>query len=80
MRAPKKFLTWVREQNENILDELPVEPKFKGRKITKFLLNEASKDLIESILDVRLYYGPKDSSSLPLSLEFASKLALHYLF
>jgi hypothetical protein len=80
MRAPKKFLTWVREQNANILDELPVVPKFKGRKITKFLLNEASKDLIESILDVRLYYGLRILPLSPLSLEFASKLALHYLF
>lgn len=55
IRAPKHYVDWLREQNEEIVDKLPVVSKFKRAKITRFLLNDADQNLINDLLDVSIY-------------------------
>lgn len=55
VRAPKHYLDWIREQNERIIDKLPVVSHFKRAKITRFLLNDADQNLIDDLLDVSIH-------------------------
>ncbi|XP_064613080.1 uncharacterized protein LOC135476866 [Liolophura sinensis] len=52
VKAPKSYLSWLREQREDLLDNLPEDRKFKGRVITQFLLHEADDALIDGLLDI----------------------------
>ena len=52
MPAPKPYLSWLREADAAILDDMPDTKHFKKTQITQFLLEEADADLINRILDV----------------------------
>ena len=52
--APNNYLHWIESRRPDLLEEMPVTREFKGMQVTLFLLNEASDDLVESILDVSL--------------------------
>ena len=53
VRAPKKYMKWLREQNAEVLQDLPHDDKkFKGAFITHHLLKEASQETTEKLLDV----------------------------
>ncbi|XP_021349874.1 titin-like isoform X1 [Mizuhopecten yessoensis] len=50
--APKHFLDWLEEINEDILDEMPVEDRrFKRSQVTKFILEEADDKLLSLLAD-----------------------------
>ncbi|XP_060064707.1 muscle M-line assembly protein unc-89-like [Ylistrum balloti] len=50
--APKHFLDWLRNKNEDILDEMPVEDRhFKGSSVTRFILEEADDQLLSWLTD-----------------------------
>lgn len=52
VKPPKSYLSWLREQREELLDNLPEDRKFKGRVLTRFLLHEADEVLMDGLLDV----------------------------
>ena len=58
--APKTYVAWLKNKDEEILDHLPETKKFKGCAITRFLLNEATDEIRELILQVLLIYLPED--------------------
>ncbi len=52
-KAPKKYLAWLKEHDQEIADDLPDNvASFKGVNVTKFLLEEASEDTMERLLNV----------------------------
>ncbi len=53
VRAPRKYMKWLREQDALVLEDLPDDTKqFKGAIITHHLLKEASQQTTEKLLDV----------------------------
>ncbi len=58
VKSPKEFLKWLEEKDEEILGEMPNNAKnFKGVNITRFLLQEASQDTLERLLNVRYCFS-----------------------
>lgn len=61
--APKQYLDWIRSKDPSIMDEIPETKKFKGSRVTRFFLRDASDELMEQMLDVSL--GQFSSQMLP---------------
>ena len=64
VRAPKDYLDWIRDKDAAILDHMPVTPKFRRGKITRFILEEADSEVLEGLLDVSGMYGEIGTAEL----------------
>ena len=55
VKAPKKYLKWLREKDQEILEDMPDNvASFKGVNITRYLLEEANEETLERLLNVRV--------------------------
>ncbi|CAH1801410.1 unnamed protein product [Owenia fusiformis] len=50
--APGDLLDWIGQHQRSLLDMMPIERKFKGAAITRFLLDEGNEEIWPSILDI----------------------------
>ena len=56
VKAPKKYLEWLREKDLEILEDMPDNvANFKGVNITRYLLEEANEETLERLLNVRMH-------------------------
>ncbi|XP_063397203.1 transcriptional regulator ATRX-like [Mytilus trossulus] len=58
--APRKLLSWLRNQDAPLVEEFPNDKKFKGTIVTKFLLEEATEDQTERLTDIFSYNEADD--------------------
>lgn len=53
-KAPKKYVKWLGDKDEEVLEEMPDNAaNFKGVNITRYMLEEASEETLEKLLNVR---------------------------
>ena len=50
--APKNFMSWLQDQDEELVEEFPSDKGFKKRTITRYLLEDTTDDQIERLLDI----------------------------
>ncbi|CAG2233736.1 unnamed protein product [Mytilus edulis] len=64
--APRKLLSWLRNQDAPLVEEFPNDKKFKGTIVTKFLLEEATEDQTERLTDIFSYNEADDEEETPM--------------
>lgn len=50
--APSRYLYWLREQDPDVMDQIPEHKGFRKTRVTQFFLEEAGEELMSRILDV----------------------------
>ncbi|CAC5377836.1 unnamed protein product [Mytilus coruscus] len=63
--APRKLLSWLQNQDAELLEEFPNDKKFKGTIVTKFLLEDATEEQIERLTDIFSYNEAEDEEQSP---------------
>ena len=54
-KAPKRYLEWLRERDQDVVDNMPDNvPSFKGVNITRYMLEEANEEVLERLLNVSI--------------------------
>jgi hypothetical protein len=48
-------MSWLQDQDEELVEEFPSDKGFKKRTITRYLLEDTTDDQIERLLDVIIY-------------------------
>ena len=48
-------MNWLKEKNSSIPEVFPAKKHFSDFRITKFLLEKATEDLLNKLLDVRIF-------------------------
>ncbi|XP_078599852.1 uncharacterized protein LOC144875014 isoform X2 [Branchiostoma floridae x Branchiostoma japonicum] len=61
--APPSFLSWLRRCNTDLMDQVPNTPKWSGSHVTQFIIQEASQNFREELLDL-LTEGLEQSESV----------------
>ncbi|XP_063419157.1 uncharacterized protein LOC134701967 [Mytilus trossulus] len=64
--APRKLLSWLRNQDAPLVEEFPNDKRFKGTIVTKFLLEEATEDQTERLTDIFSYNEADDEEESPM--------------